>query len=173
MSKIRNLQIIFRYVIRSNKKIKNREVFCTAEETYIKLSIAVNSQVNGAYVFLRPAEELTRRLDMKRPKIQLIILAVAGMAILLSGCDLGQHRRETVKMRCEQKMAQARLTAAQELLAAGYTEQAQQILKPFLTTEITADLLFIAAEDEGDEDTPSQYAKVMLPEDFEAESQTY
>lgn len=69
---------------------------------------------------------------MKKLITYIWVLAVAGTAIWSSGCDLGSHRQESARLRLERKMAQARLTAAHELLAAGYVDQAQRILDPFL-----------------------------------------
>lgn len=69
---------------------------------------------------------------MKHRKSHMWLLAVTGVAIWCGGCDLGAQREESARLRLERKMAEARLTAAHELLAAGYVEQAQRVLQPYL-----------------------------------------
>lgn len=69
---------------------------------------------------------------MRHSISHILVLAVAALAIGCAGCDLGARREAAARLRLEKRMEQARLTAARELLAAGYVDQAQRILKPYL-----------------------------------------
>ena len=113
---------------------------------------------------------------MKAPKIMLLVLAVAGIAILLSGCATTDYRTKWARIRCERVMAQARLNAAWELLAEGYVDKANEVFQQVLPDAAaqTTPLRMLAADDEDDtEDNSSQYAKVTLESDLDPESQTW
>ena len=69
---------------------------------------------------------------MNKKRLYLWLLAAAAILVAGSGCDLGAQRQESARLRMEHQMAEARLTAAHNLLAAGYVEQAQHLLEPYL-----------------------------------------
>lgn len=104
-----------------------------------------------------------------------IILAVAGIACLGSGCGTTDFRAQWAHDRCERVLAQARLEAVQELMAAGQTEQAQQVLSHYLPEAALpiSSTPLMAAEDDGKEEVPSQYARLNLESELEAQNQTW
>ena len=111
---------------------------------------------------------------MRCPKLHFMLPLLAGIAILISGCNLSEHRRQTARIRCEQKMAEARLSAAREFLALGDVDQARKILDPYLPeSELPSGRITSVAEEEGDDETPSQYAKVSFEEELDPASQPY
>jgi hypothetical protein len=116
-------------------------------------------------------------MKMKTPKITWLVVAVAGIAILSSGCGSTDYRTQWAQNRCDQVMAQARMEAVQELLAEGRTDHAQKMLEQYLPETahpMTSDVLLAAEEDEDDkEQPPSQYARVTLEEDLEAQEQAW
>ena len=112
---------------------------------------------------------------MNPSRITMLVLAVAGIAIL-SGCGSTDYRTHWAQDRCDRVMAQARMDAVHELLAAGQVDQAQKVLQQYLPEEAdqAESRLLFAAEDEDDKDeTPSQYARITLESDLEPEAQTW
>lgn len=94
--------------------------------------------------------------------------------MLCSGCGSIDYRTGWAQTRCQQVMAQARMDAVGQLLAAGHVEHAQKVLAQYLPEADSAPLLMLAAEDEDDkEEAPSQYAKVTLESDLEPEAQAW
>lgn len=114
---------------------------------------------------------------MNPPKIAMLVLAAAGIAMLSSGCGISDYRSSWAQNRCDRVMAQARLNAVHELLAAGHIDHAQKVLHKYLPEAglQKAPQRMLAAEDDEDdkEETPSQYAKVTLESDLEPEAQTW
>ena len=123
----------------------------------------------------------SRRIDgekyMNTSKIMMLILAVAGIAMLISGCGTSDYRTNWAQNRCDRVMAQARLDAVQELLAAGHVDYAQKVLQQYLPEAGIQGVpqLMLAAEDDEDdkEEAPSQYAQMILESDLEPEAQTW
>jgi hypothetical protein len=107
--------------------------------------------------------------------IRFLSLAVAGIALIGSGCGMSDFRAQWAHDRCERVLAQARLEAVQELMAAGQTEQAQQVLSRYLPEAALpmSSTPLLAAEDDGKEETPSQYARLNLESELEAQNQTW
>lgn len=69
---------------------------------------------------------------MKKTVFHILMPVAAGIVIGCAGCDIGTHREEAARLRLEKRMAQVRVMAARELLAAGYVDQAQRVLEPYL-----------------------------------------
>ena len=114
---------------------------------------------------------------MNAPKITMLVLAAAGIAMLLSGCSGGDYRSTWAQHRCQRVMTQARMDAVEDLLAAGQVGYAQKVLQQYLpdTPGQLAPQTMIAAEDDEDdkEESSSQYAKVTLEGDLDPEAQTW
>jgi hypothetical protein len=114
---------------------------------------------------------------MKTPKIEGLVLAVAGIAIFCSGCGSTDYRTQWAQNRCDQVMARARMEAVQELLAEGRSDHAQKVLEQYLPESahpMTPDVLMASEEDEGGEEKPaSQYARVTLEKDLETQEQAW
>ncbi len=103
-------------------------------------------------------------------------LAVAGIAWLCSGCGMTDYRAQWARSRCDEVLAQARLEAVQELLADGQTDQAQQVLSHYLpkaALPMSSTPLLAEVEEDGKEDNPSQYARLILESDLELQNQTW
>lgn len=114
---------------------------------------------------------------MKTPIIAVLVMAVAGIAILNSGCGSTDYRAHWAQDRCERVMAQARMEAVRELLAEGRTDHAQKVLAQYLPEAahpVTDEVLLAAEEDEGgQEQTSSQYARITTEKDLEPEAQAW
>lgn len=107
--------------------------------------------------------------------IPIMCLAVAGIALFCSGCGMTNYRAQWAQDRCERVLAQARLEAVQELMAAGQVQQAQEVLSRYLPEAALpmSRIPLLAAEDDGKEETPSQYARLNLDTELEPQNQTW
>ena len=114
---------------------------------------------------------------MNTPKITLLVLAAAGIALVLSGCSSVDYRSSWAQHRCERVMAQARMDAVHDLLADGHVDYAQKVLQQYLPDaggQLAPQTMLAAEDDEDDKDeAPSQYAKVTLEAELDPEAQTW
>jgi hypothetical protein len=123
---------------------------------------------------LRPAEKEMGRRSMRT--ISMASLAVAGIAWLCSGCGMTDYRAQWAQSRCNEVLAQARLEAVHDLLANGQTDQAQEVLSHYLpeaALPLGSAPMLTSAEEDGKEDNPSQYARLILESDLELQNQTW
>ncbi len=107
--------------------------------------------------------------------IPILSLAVAGIALIGGGCGTTDYRAQWAHDRCERVLAQARLEAVQELMAAGQTEQAQKVLSRYVPKAALpmSGAPLLTADDDGKGELPSQFARLNLESELEAQNQTW
>lgn len=114
---------------------------------------------------------------MNAKKIHALLLAVAGIAILLGGCNLSNKRESSAHLRLNKTIAQARLTVARELLEEGNVEYAKRILEPYapILSEQATDSILLAStennEDSSNAKSTTRYAKAEV--ELSDEEQTW